>query len=456
MTQRSLLALLLSLSVFGCGGEDDAKKSNAGGGSGGNAAGGTSGDGGAGGTGGGAGGRLEPPEGPLEGLPSAKGPQVAEIEALADGEWISLGAPEPDPKFGMGRGRSWGGRAFALAPELRGAFFYGEGVHAFVKPDGYGMDDLFFYDLNAHRWIAVHPGMHAAMFTQRVKDGELVVDDNGQLVDQDDQPIPVHTLIHAWDFLTYDADSRKFAFLAGNGLGRYYLPGEADMDEGLTLVEAEIATKTVPPMSPWFYDVVSGKFEHYPIGTDKPAFVENQSTNYGDFGYIPAQKRYFYGSSEGVGFFDPGAAVWTIVSDQGSRPSGYDHGSTHDPKRNRVYMGSGDGSGGFHIYDLATDTWSKSASAGGPNGTGTNEASVFYDTANDIISVFHYADQTIYAYSPDADSWSSQPLSSEVLSSVGYASFNAFYDPELNAYFCHAATDSEDNGVMWAYRYKNP
>ena len=30
-----------------------------------------------------------------------------------------------------------------------------------------------------------------------------------------------------------------------------------------------------------------------------------------------------------------------------------------------------------------------------------------------------------------------------------------FYDPELNAYFCHFAGDSSDNGAMWVYRYKN-
>lgn len=31
---------------------------------------------------------------------------------------------------------------------------------------------------------------------------------------------------------------------------------------------------------------------------------------------------------------------------------------------------------------------------------------------------------------------------------------NTFFDRELNAYFCHVAGDSNDNGVMWVYRYK--
>jgi hypothetical protein len=29
-----------------------------------------------------------------------------------------------------------------------------------------------------------------------------------------------------------------------------------------------------------------------------------------------------------------------------------------------------------------------------------------------------------------------------------------FYDPTLNAYFSHFASDSTDNGVMWVYRHK--
>ena len=45
-------------------------------------------------------------------------------------------------------------------------------------------------------------------------------------------------------------------------------------------------------------------------------------------------------------------------------------------------------------------------------------------------------------------------LSEAALPPSDYPSFNAFFDPELNAYFVHAATDSEDNGLMWAYRYK--
>ena len=33
---------------------------------------------------------------------------------------------------------------------------------------------------------------------------------------------------------------------------------------------------------------------------------------------------------------------------------------------------------------------------------------------------------------------------------------NGFYDPELNAVFLHSAGDSQDDGVIWVYRYRNP
>jgi hypothetical protein len=287
-----------------------------------------------------------------------------------------------------------------------------------------------------------------------VTDGEIAIDDDGQVVDETGQPIPVHTLIHAWDFLTYDPQQQKFGFLAGNGLGRYFMPGEAEMDAGLTILEAEIATKTVPPMSPWFYDVASARFEHYPVSGSVPGFIDNQSINYGYYAYVPSQQRYFYGTSEGVAYFDPAAQSWTVASDSGPRPVGYDHGGCYDGTRERIYMGDVSGSG-LHIYDLATDTWSHSSTQGqAPTGLGTNAASVFYDVTNDVVTAFHYPDQTIFTYAPDADSWTSQPLSDAVLSAVGYPSFNAFYDPALNAYFVHAATDSEDNGVFWVYRYQ--
>src|SRR5206468_12271792 len=96
-------------------------------------------------------------EGPLHGLPSKPGPHVEKVRKLGDNEWLELGQPAADPKWGRARGRSWCA-AMPVAPELRGAFLFGEGVHGYAKPDGRYMDDLWLYDINTHRWICCYPG----------------------------------------------------------------------------------------------------------------------------------------------------------------------------------------------------------------------------------------------------------------------------------------------------------
>src|SRR5687768_14390450 len=98
-----------------------------------------------------------PPAAPMTGLPSEPGEHVARIKAMADGTWLDLGKPAPDPKWGRARGRSWGAK-MSYAPDLRGAFLHGEGVHGWWNEEtGRYMDDLWLYDANAHRWVCVYP-----------------------------------------------------------------------------------------------------------------------------------------------------------------------------------------------------------------------------------------------------------------------------------------------------------
>ncbi|MFN0253746.1 MAG: calcium-binding EGF-like domain-containing protein [Kofleriaceae bacterium] len=399
-----------------------------------------------------------PPAGPLADLPSPAGPHIVDIMALGDGEWLRLPDPAPDPIYGVGRGRSWGGRAFALAPELRGAFFTGEGVHAFVKPDGFGMDDIYFYDVYANRWIAVHPGNEIAVFNQRVRDGALRIDARGQLVDHVDQPIPLHTLIHAWSFATYDHARRRFSWLAGDGMGRYFMPGEEQIDEGLTALEAQRDAATVAEMSPWFYDVVTGRFDRQVLVGDTPAMVTNGNVNYGVFQYVPTRQQLFYAANEGVTFYDPVGMTWLSIADQGPRPRDYDHNGTYDSARDRIYMGDGmgDPTGPLYIYDVATATWTHPPMQGeGPSSFRTSDASIMYDTVNDIVTVLHYVDEQIYTFSPATSTWSRRPFPANG-PQWGYESMNAFYMPELNAYFLHLAVDSEPGGEIWVYRHATP
>ena len=69
-------------------------------------------------------------EGPLAELSSKPGPHIEKIKAMGDNQWLNLGVPAADPKWGKARGSSWGAKALILSPDKRGAFLFGEGVHA--------------------------------------------------------------------------------------------------------------------------------------------------------------------------------------------------------------------------------------------------------------------------------------------------------------------------------------
>jgi len=300
-------------------------------------------------------------KGPLAALPSKPGPHVEKIKAMGDNEWLKLGIPAADPKWGKARGSSWGAKALILAPDKRGAFLFGEGVHAYVKPDGHSMDDLWFYDLNAHAWICLYPGMNTKTFTQRVKDKALLIDDNGQLIDGDQQPIPLHTLVHAWGYLTYDSDRKKLAFLswngtAGNPIPRYFLGGEKQMDEGLKLLEEQLKGKKKQVFSPWFYDVASGKFERSPANNTTPI----NAGGFPQFHYLPSKKQFFAVGSETVAIFDPAKGQWTDAKAKGPSPKGYDACGCYDSKRGRFYRNDGDDSKGEGLmaYDIESNSWS--------------------------------------------------------------------------------------------------
>jgi hypothetical protein len=260
-------------------------------------------------------------------------------------------------------------------------------------------------------------------------------------------------LIHAWDYLTYDTATQRFVFLAGDGMGRYYMPGLETIEEGLAMLEAQREGKVIPPMSPWSWSTADCVFEREPIANPTP-----DVGGFAAFVYASATDQYVYAGAGGAAIFDRDAGTWTVVEDSGPRPTGYDHGVAYDSMRNRLYMGAADeGSYGMFVFDIATSTWTNPpSSASGPSSFRTNSASIFYDSVNDVVTVFRYEDRTHWTYDPVADTWTSQPLPDEMMDSVSYASFNAFYDPVTNAYFVYAAGDSSDIAEMWAYRWRTP
>jgi hypothetical protein len=403
---------------------------------------------------------AEGKKGPLAKLPSKPGVHLEKIKALGDNQWLELGVPAPDAKWGKARGSSWGAKAFIVEPDKRGAFLFGEGVHGYVKPDGHVMDDLWFYDVNAHAWMCLYPGTNTKTFTRRVKDKELLIDDDGQLIDQEKQPIPVHTSVHAWSFLTYNSDSKKFAFLSWNGtaggpIPRYYLGGEKEMDEGLKLLEEQPKGKPKRVFSPWFYDVASGRFERQPADNTEAI----SAGGFAQFHYIPARKQYLSVGSATVAIYDPEKRQWSDAKPKGPSPAGYDGCGCYDSKRGRVYRNDGDDSQGEGLmaYDIESNSWNHLNPKGtAPLPASSNTAFYEYDARRDMVVAIHFKGKSpgVFTYDPKTNSWADPVPFPDDVPKFHHAA-NTFYDPGLNAYFCHVAGDSRDDGVMWVYRYKN-
>jgi hypothetical protein len=60
----------------------------------------------------------------------------------------------------------------------------------------------------------------------------------------------------------------------------------------------------------------------------------------------------------------------------------------------------------------------------------------------------------VYVYDPAKNAWADPlPLPADVVKGIKNGNYGS-YDPELNAYFCHFASDSNDDGSMWVYRFK--
>jgi len=385
-------------------------------------------------------------QGPLAELPSRPGPHIEKIKALTKGTWLSLGPPAPDPRWGKARGRSWACR-MPLAPELRGAFLFGEGVHGYVKPDGHVMDDLWFYDVQQHRWICCYPGSEVTSL-------ELKINDDGFEANARGEPIPLSPMVHAYEGITYDTDLRRFMAMPCSNydyLDKLLAQKRKQWLEGRSLNTAAA--------SPWLYESDRGRWDRRATATKSPR------SGFGDnFHYLPGQKRAFFRHGEEVWFCDTAANAWQQIRPAGPPlPFGIDGTSCHDTKRDRIYIGGGSypktpvGTNAFRIYDLKTDEWVDPQPAGAPckgsNSYNTNIAAMEYDAASDRVIIFRYGgaaeERGIFIYDSDANAWSdaAQPFPEK----WGQCT-NAFYDPALNAHFFHVAGDSDDNGVIWVYR----
>jgi hypothetical protein len=394
--------------------------------------------------------------GPLASLPSPPGPHVAKIKALGDNEWLALGVPQADPKWGKARGRSWSSNQ-PVAANLGGMFIFAEGVHGFVKPDRHYMNDLFFYDFNAHRWICLYPGMDTRTITQQIRDGELTVNDDGVLVSKEGEPVPP-LLIHAYGYLGYDPERKKFLTFGGQ-FANYFTTGDRGVFQEANRLFQEKRRGRSKPLSPFFYDVATGKWEVYPVGLAPGGqpYGANVMT------YIDSRKQFLYLGSDGGWFLDQDQRTWVAVKPRGTPPTGIDHCIAYDPKRDRVYYharGQRDPADGFLIYDVKKNEWSRADAKGPAPSPSTSYESIFqFDAANDRLVIVRWKSEggsqaAVHAYDPDANAWEKPlPFPAEVARSTRNGSHGGF-DPATNAFYCHFAGDSSDDGTIWVYRYK--
>ena len=382
-------------------------------------------------------------KGPLAALPSPPGEHIEKIKALGDNSWLNLGPPKADPQWGKARGRSWTPE-MPYAPNLRGAFLFGEGVHGYAKPDGHYMDDLWFYDINAHGWICVYPGADC-------KKLKLHLDERGFEVNDRGEPIPVAEMGHGYCNATYDTDRKLFMFVARNS--PYWHKALPQREQWLA------RGKPASPRHPWFYDIAADRWQRkYVEGGGPDQFGHHE----GELVYVPTRKQAYWRYKQGeVWLYDYASNSWTNTQVKGPRPpTGIDSVACYDSKRDRVY--SGGGGYPWHnvlwIYDVKANTWID-AQAKNQERIGTyggNPATLQYDVANDVVVLVLHKEEPesrgVNIYDPETNVWNEAPL--PLPEEVKGQCWNSFYDPELNVHFFHLAHDSRDNGVIWVYRYK--
>lgn len=388
----------------------------------------------------------KPAKGPLAGLPSQAGPHVAKVKAMGSDTWLSLGAPAADAKWGQARGRSWGSR-MAFAPALGGAFLCGEGVHGYTKPDGYYMDDLWFYDANAHRWLCCYPGANTKTIA-------LTIDKDGFEATKDGERVPVAELGHGYEMLSYDTDRKQFLFMpCPAGYGKVLNEKRKAWWQG----QPKPARKGA---SPWAWDVTTGRWGRRATATASPR------SSFGDaLVYVPALKKSFFWHREEVWFYDGAGNKWERARAKGAKlPFGIDATCCLDTKRDRVYLGGGSypvapkGTNALLYYDLKKGEWvdpkPKGAPCGGSNSFNTNIAAMNYDAANDVVVLFRFEgtkeEHGVWVYDPKANAW--RKAAGELPAKWARCR-SAFYHAGQNAHYVFAAGDSRDDGAAWVYRY---
>ena len=341
-------------------------------------------------------------KGPLASLPSKPGETIAKLNTLGDNEWLVLGQPAADRQWGCARGRSWS-CAMALAQGLHGAFLFGEGADGWWnQKTGRYMDDLWFYDVPAHRWICVYPGTKVKAYCKALTE-------DGFEADADGRPVPVASQVHSYEMVAYDTARRCFLSMPCPGDYWNAIQGRREF------FQANKERFNRNHASPWMYDTVEGRWDRRKTQSASPPSGFGDTLVY----LAPHKKMFFYHPGHGVSYYDADSDQWTEVKATGPLPPfGIDSTCCYDPVRDRIYLGGGSypvakGDNALWIWDVETssriDPKPKGKPCNGSNSYATNIAAMHYDSASDIVLLFRHTgdgqEAGVFAYAPQRNQW---------------------------------------------------
>lgn len=386
---------------------------------------------------------------PLAAMPSAPGPHLDKIKAMDNDSWLDLGKPAPDPRWGMGYGRSYQPN-LSWAPDLKCAFILGTGVHGATHkyPDGVTRweNDVWAYDLWGHRWICLYPGIDVSNGTYKVdaRGGATTEDGRGSLEGS-----------HAYQHSCYDPISKRFVIGVVDANTDYFpkrLKEEFYKDGARGPAEAK-------HWAPFVYDPVADDWKlHHPTGA-----VLRGKGSHAVF-YSPKLKRVVAVSPDSLYEYEMDKEEWIKRPVRNTAKIGYSIGC-YDTKRDRIiFAGTGpagngkDAPGALGALDVSGGEVRPLNSEGLVAGFGALDwmsgPNLMYDAANDavVLTVWCERLQGMYIYDCATDTW--LPKRALGIPPRRWQIWSGFYVPELNVHIFHESMDSGCTDRILAYRFK--
>jgi hypothetical protein len=307
------------------------------------------------------------------------------------------------------------------------------------------MDDLWAYDIAAHRWICVYPGAHAKTLSLKLDGQGFEVNDKGEHT-------PVSFMGHGYANQVYIPHLHKAMFLFTHS--PWWTRAMPQRWEWLDQNDPDVKRRNYghagqvieSAKHPLFYDVAAGRWERRFVAGDGPGPRRFE----GVLEYLPCNKRAFFLGNGRAWLYDFEANTWT-ASKAEKVPVAYDSWGCYDPKRNRVYVARKEL---FLAYDVAADAWSPIKGEGQPADLGSCAfGAITLDTHEDALLICRAGRTGVDIYHPERNAWT---RAAAPPADVDWRrrNVNGFYDPALNAHFYHLAGDSDDNGLMLVYRYR--